>query len=169
MVVILMIVVGGILFYISERKSSKSFSDLSAILIIVAMIIEVFGAIPDEGYRSQYKDWKLKKETELVSLSNRQSAKGGGAIFVSITTENVYTYRYEIDSKFGTETSKEYVVDTVSGFVEEVEDIKCEMPLLMEYKSKFRVGFWRIAFPGEATQYIFYVPEGTIQKEISLK
>ena len=164
MVVIIMVIV-GIGLILLNKITQKDIKSFGVLMILLAILVELFGSLNYEEFRSQYEEWIFKEETELVSLSNTQVVEG---FFVNRSSENVYTYRYEINSDFGTETSKEYVIDTVCGNVEEIEDPKCETPLLKEYKSKFGVNFWRIMFPKEATKYVFYVPEGTIQKDIKL-
>lgn len=56
--------------------------------------------------------WKVIKESELVSLSNSTISGGAGCIYVSLSADNSYTYRFEVDSMFGTESSKEYKTAT---------------------------------------------------------
>ena len=175
MIGIIITVIGVVAFYLAGGRDVTDLFDPphklkiygAAILCFIGLIIL---AIPDKSLDEDI-DWECVKSTELVSLSNTVVSQGGGLMYVSILAENVYTYRYEIDSPFGTDTSKEYIVDTISGNVEEIEDPKCEVPLLLKYRSKPRVkiGLWNIiiSFGGE-TKYIFYVPEGTIQKEIQL-
>ena len=64
---------------------------------------------------SGYNDWRLVEETPLVSLSNSTATEGkGNLIYVSISAENVYSYRYKIESEIKTENAKTYKVDTKS-------------------------------------------------------
>lgn len=134
---------------------------LAAISVIAGVAIGLF-------YPVKYGEWELVSETELVSLSNSTVTEGGGAIYVSVSGENTYTYRYEITSEFGTETSKEYEVRTVSENVIESEDANCEVPVLRRYVRKGKVTIWTFGL-GSETKYVFYVPEGTIQKDVKLK
>lgn len=138
-----------------------AFTMLAAVTIITGITIGIF-------YPVKYGEWELIKETELVSLSNSTVSEGGGAIYVSVSGENTYTYRYEISSGFGTETSKEYEVDTVSENVIESEDVNCEVPVLREYVRKGKITIWTFGL-GKEKKYVFYVPKGTIQKDVKLK
>lgn len=117
---------------------------------------------------SGYTEWKQQDEIELVSLSNSLASGGTGTIYVSLSSENVYTYRYEIESEFGTETSKEYETNTASDNVEEIEDPNCEIPVLRIYTRKGKMSIWTFALGNKETKYVFYVPEGTIAKEVKL-
>ena len=94
-----------------------------------------------------FTDWQLVKETELVTLSNSVASQGSGRMFyVSISADNVYSYRYEIESEFKTEGSKSYKVDTVR-----------------------KMSIWSFAFLSDETRYVFRVPKGTISREVALK
>ena len=98
-------------------------------------------------------------------------ASGGtGALYVSLSADNAYTYRYEIDSEFGTDTSTEYETNTlVKENVEEIEDPNCKTPIIWKYQKKGKKSIWTFAFGNTKTKYVFYVPEGTISKEVKLK
>ena len=73
------------------------FSVIFTGVVIVAGGIGLF--YPIKGYT----DWQLVKETELVTLSNSVASQGSGRMFyVSISADNVYSYRYEIESEFKT-------------------------------------------------------------------
>lgn len=164
MLVIVMIIVGILVVVLGIKRFSKGIAELGALIVCLTILGEILGV----SNQHPDADWELHKQTQLVSLSNGLATQGGGFMFVSVSAENAYSYRYEIDSRFGTETSKEYVVDVVSGNVEEIEDINCETPVLLKYKNKLGISKWRIILPGEATKYVFYVPEGTISHEIKL-
>lgn len=138
--------------------------------VIVAFILVggfVLGlAVPVSGY----KEWRLTEETELVTLSNSLTSGGVGMIYVSLSADNAYTYRYEIDSEFGTEMGKTYKTQTLIGKdVEEVEDPNCEKAVVRVYQREGKRTIWTFALGTEETKYIFYVPEGTISKEVKLK
>lgn len=118
-----------------------------------------------------YNDWELVEETPLVSLSNTTASEGHGTLFyVSISAENVYTYRYEIDSEFSTGTSKEYKIATLDDNfnVIESEDPNCTKPVLLHYRRYPKKSIWTFGL-GSDDIYDFYVPEGSITKEINLK
>ena len=132
------------------------------LLVLGAIGIGVFYPI------SGYQDWELKQETELISLSNDVASGGSGIAYVSLSADNVYTYRYEINSEFGTETSREYKTATLTGNgVEEIEDPNCEVPVIRVYKRDAQKTIWTFGLASEA-KYVFYVPEGSISKEVKL-
>lgn len=81
----------------------------------------------------------------------------------------MYSYRYEIESSFGTDTSKNFVTDIVSGNVIESEDPNCIYPVLQIFKSKGKISIWSFSLADTQETYVFYVPEGTISKEVNLK
>lgn len=139
----------------------------AAMIITCGVIISLVAGLHEP--LSGYTDWEMVQETELVSLSDSTASGGVGLIYVSLSADNAYTYRYEIDSEFGTETSKEYQTATVLGQnVQEVEDPDCETPVIRVYTRKGKMSVWTFALGNEETKYVFYVPEGTISKEVKL-
>ena len=139
-------------------------------VIFVGVILSALGIglfYPAKGFT----DWQLVKETELVTLSNSVASQGSGRMFyVSISADNVYSYRYEIESEFKTEGSKSYKVDTVSGDnVEEIEEANSSKAILQEYHRKGKMSIWSFAFLSDETRYVFRVPKGTISREVALK
>lgn len=134
------------------------------VVVLVGCTIGVISPV------SGFNEWKLTQETELVTLSNGLASGGVGMIYVSLSADNAYTYRYEIDSEFGTETGKTYKTQTLVGKdVEEVEDPNCEKAVVRMYQREGKRTIWTFALGTEETKYIFYVPEGTISKEVKLK
>lgn len=153
----------GILIFFEGEKLEAAAVSIWTFGVLISVICGVF--IPLSGYT----DWKMVQETELVSLSNNTASGGVGLVYVSLSADNAYTYRYEIDSEFGTETSKEYQTATVLGQnVQEVEDPDCETPVIRVYTRKGKMSVWTFALMHEETKYVFYVPEGTISKEVKL-
>lgn len=146
---------------IGDSGISMPLTMLGAVCVLGGIFIGII--VPVE-----YHEWELKEETELVSLSNSTVTEGGGIIYVSLSGENTYTYRYEISSEFGTETSTEYEVGTISNNVIESEDKNCEVPVLRTYVRKGKATIWTFGL-GKEIKYVFYVPEGTIQKDVKLK
>lgn len=135
---------------------------ISEIIIAATIIPGIFFAL------SGFNDWEFQNEIELVSLSNSVETSIGH-LYAVRSSDNVYLYRYKIDSEFGTPTSTNYTTSIVKGNVEEIEDPKCEIPVLRIYKRTAKASIWTFALSGEDTKYVFYVPEGTIQKEVKLK
>lgn len=156
-IAVIFIFVFGILF-----KGEDGVFYIGVCMIIASIVIGVF--IPISGC----KEWELIEETELVSLSNNVASGGTGMLYVSLSADNVYTYRYEISSEFGTETSKEYKTTTlIGGDVEEIEDSNCKVPVIRVYQKEAKRTIWTFGVYSEI-KYVFYVPEGTIYKEVKL-
>ncbi len=149
--------------FIKEKSSCRLSSRLITIIFIFSLAIGLF-------FPTKFGESELVRQTELVSLSN--STVSSGNVFVSISGEEIYTYRHRIDTEFGTETSTEYVTSSIShddGNIIESEDINCKTPVLLEYMTKSKVTIWTFGFGVALTDYVFYVPEGTIQKDVQLK
>lgn len=121
------------------------------------------------------KGWFYANTFNWISYWNTYStnSEGSGPLYVSISANNVYSYRYEIKSSLGTETSKEYEVKKLSeedGKIIESEDENCKIPVLKVYSAKPKISKWTFGILGERKySYVFYVPEGTIQKDVKLK
>jgi len=155
----------GILFILAIYTNVKAefASIIGGIMIVSSITVGLM--IPISGY----SDWELVEEKELISLSNSLGTEGYGGIYVSLSAENVYTYRYEIESEFGTETSREYVTKTISFNVQEIEDPNCQKPVIRTYLKKAKKTAWTFALGANEYSYVFYVPEGTISKEVNLQ
>lgn len=162
-VVFILLILGILIFFDCKNLLIPTYLTVAAILIgLGGCCYGIFGA-------KEYTDWEIVDEIELVSLSNSMQSGGTGVIYISITSENVYWYRYQIDSEFGTETSKEYDTKTLTGNnITEVEDKNCKKAVLRIYERKGIPTIWNMAVWNTETHYVFYVPEGTIQKEIKL-
>ena len=167
--IILGILVAGLIFFILLRVNASDDTaygviTLSVVIVIVSIIAGLF--VPISGYY----DWKPAERKDLVSLSDSSCISGAkGIIFISISSSNIYTYRYEVDSEFGTDTSKEFVTETVDGeCVVEVEDESIDTAYLQVYTRKAQKSIWTFGLFTEETQYIFYVPPGSISKDVKL-
>ena len=150
------------LFLYSITRPYVSFT--SIIIMFVAIFVSIFH--PFDGYT----DWELVEETELVTLSDTSVSGDIGPIYLSLSG-NTYTYRYEevdstfeVNSKFGTKSTTSHI----SAYdVTVIEDPECQKPVLMEYGRTAKETLWNFSFCCESS-YVFYVPEGTISKEIKL-
>lgn len=169
-IIITIITVLGILKFLCFL-SSKIKNDMLAIIsgiigFFIIFISILFGILtPISGFN----DWKLQSQTELVSLSNSTTTGSKGSFFyVSRSTTNVYTFRYEINSEFGTDTSTNYQTDTIEENVVEIEDPKCKVPVLKVYKRTGKLSIWTFGIC-EEIKNVFYVPEGTIGEELNLE
>ena len=166
MLIILLGIVGIVIVFIAlDAKGREKITEIDSTTFAMACIAILITGItlPVSGY----KDWELKQEYELESLSNTIGAEEN--IFVTYS-EGQYSYRHEIESNFGTNTSKEYKLEAISSKnVEEVEDSKCESPMLYVYERKGKMSIWTFALFAKETKYVFYVPEGTIKEKNDLK
>ena len=159
--IVIAIILVIIVVVIGDKSLLGAGAFLSAVSIAAGIVIGLF-------YPTKFGEWELINETELITLSNNTVTEGGGFLYVTVSGENVYTYRHEISSEFGTHTSIEYETDTISGNVIESEDPNCEKAVLLEYERKAKATFWTFGIGGSETKYVFYVPKGTIQKDIKL-
>ena len=159
--------IGILLFWVTfEWLSNERLVALLVVLMISIPIFSIFLGLfsPMQGY----KEPVLQKEIEIVSLNNATASQGHGGIFyVSVSGENVYSYRYEVENKYEV-TGKSYVVATVSENVTEIESKDCEKPVLKIYKREARKGIWTFSLGESITEYVFYVPEGTIVRNVEL-
>ena len=165
----LTIIIGIILSIILTAILWEVSNSMSFLLGVFGILISIcFGLFfPFSGY----KDWKLIKETKLVSLSNSTVSGGTGLVYVSLSADNSYTYRFEVDSTFGNKLSKKYKTATIvnDNNITEIEDSKCQEPTLMEYKRTAKKSIWTFGLLSNETSYVFNVPEGTISKDIKLR
>ena len=101
-IIIGIVIIAVLIFVGIEIKINDTiFSVIFVGVILSSLVIGLF--YPAKGFT----DWQLVKETELVTLSNSVASQGSGRMFyVSISADNVYSYRYEIESEFKTEGSK---------------------------------------------------------------
>ena len=133
------------------------------LLVLGSFVLGIFA--PIQGYKDEAI---FEKEIELVSLNNTTASEGSGGLFyVSVSGENVYSYRYEIVDKYGI-SGKSYKVGTVSKNVTEIESKDCSKPVLRVYKRKPKRGIWTFAIGSTITEYVFYLPEGTIVRNVKL-
>lgn len=152
----------------TKLGNPESSFGLVFLISVLCFVIGIFAPI------SGYKEPVITKEIELVSLSNDVASEGGGMIFVKITAGNVYSYRQEVESDYATENGKTYVVKSVSENaytnIFEVEEGNRDKAILKVYESMPKRNFFTFAILGSTSEeYVFYVPAGTIQNDITLK
>lgn len=168
----LCIILGGllaVLFYYLLMKKIDLESKIAPFLTILAMLVPFCCVFIGLFVPTGYKEPVLVNEIELVSLNNELSSTGEGDLFyVSVTADNTYSYRYEVNDKYNL-GGKSYKVGTVSENVTEVEKEKCDKAVLKVYKVKPKITVVSFGLFASKTEYVFYIPEGTIQKEVSLK
>ena len=122
------------------------------------------GVLPWNGYEEMVES----EVVELVSLRDDTVSEGGGLLYVSISGENHYSYYTEVETPFATGNSKAYIGNTISGDnIIIVEDDDCSSAKLVTYSAKIKKSFWSYG-KGATYRYVFYVPTGTIARNISL-
>ncbi len=119
-------------------------------------------------------EWKVVEKREIVSLSNNTASEGRGFLYVNVSSKNVYTYRYEVNTENSTDTVKNYITDTISGNINiiEREDKNCTIPELIVEMKKTKRTIWTLGLGGydnSCVRYTFHVPYGTISHEVRLK
>ena len=138
------------------------------LLSIVAVIAGIYaGLFVSTGY-------KPKQETEtieLINLSDEVSVNGEkGLFYITINSENSYTYYTQIESEFADKNSKAYVSNTISGEnnVTIVEEEECINPRLVTYVEKAKITFWSFGIGKKRVYYVFYVPQNTVIHNLEL-
>lgn len=160
--ILIAIIIAAIFIIFAFRSSDAAISEG---LAWIAILVFIGGLILGICIPTEYEEWKVYNTTEIVTLSNSTVTEGGGFLYVSVSAENVYTYRYEINS---TDMITDYKTDTISGNVVEREDINCKVPELIEERRKGKVTIWSFGLIPD-TRYVFHVPYGTISHEVKLK
>ena len=173
--IILAGILAGVLFfwfmivYDSWSKNSDSFLPTALALIVVACVI--FGIVigifaPVSGYGEP----EVVSTTELVSLKDDTVSEGTGRLFyVSISGTNSYTYYVEVDSTYASNSQKAYKSYTISdNNVTIVEDDSYTDAKLVAYVRYGKKSFWTFAVGAKQYEYVFYVPTGTIVRDITL-
>ncbi|MBQ8044318.1 MAG: hypothetical protein IJ272_09295 [Clostridia bacterium] len=139
----------------------ENFTCVTALFVVIAGIMLAFAPL------CGYEQAEVVQEIELVSLSNTVASEGeGNLIYVSVSAGNVYSYRYKVENTTGL-SGNAYETNTVSSNVTEVESDECTQPLLIVYVSKAKSNLFCFGI-GKVKSYVFYVPTGTISKEINL-
>ena len=118
---------------------------------------------------SGFHETELTSTTKLVSLSDQTISSGSGLIYVSISGENSYTYYVEVENQYGSDTSKAYKSKTISGSnITIIEEENYTDATLRVYETKAKRSFWTFALDSTKTEYVFFVPKGTIARNVSL-
>lgn len=160
----------GIIFAYTSRSSNPDASICIALAVIA--IGSVFCGI-GAGIRepvSGYEEPEVFSTTELVSLRTDTISEGMDKLFyVSISGTNSYTYYIEVDSTYASEAQKAYKSETISGKnVTIIEDDSSMDAKLVTYVRRGKKSFWTFATRTEKYEYVFYVPTGTIARNVSI-
>lgn len=164
----LTIIIGGVVALGLIFLGASQRDDSGAILFYATAVILVFSVfialfVPVAGFNEP----ELVEEIELVSLNNSVVSEGrGGLFYVSVTAENVYSYRVEVPNTSEKE-GKMYELKTVKGNVKELETDTAKA-VLRVYKAKPKRWLWTFAIGASETSYVFVVPYGSITHEIAL-
>lgn len=108
--------------------------------------------------------------TKLVSLRDETISEGSKRHFyISISGNNSYTYYVEVDSPHASGSQKAYKSDTISSDnVTIIEDDSYTDAKLVTYERHGKETFWTFGAFFEDPEYVFYVPTGTIVRDVSL-
>lgn len=147
--------------FLSGWEDSSPPCAIAAVILVVAIIVAF---CPVNGYEDEAT---LVREIELVALSNDVSSEGRGLLFVSVSANNVYSYKYEVDNPYGSD-GKSFETKTVSENVIETESSQCQKAVLRVYEREAKTNIWTFCWVKQV-EYEFYVPEGTIDREVTLK
>ena len=153
----------GVIWLGVELNWNEKFATLLAVLVLVAgVVVGLF--VPIVGYE------ETTETVELVSLNDGLASSGGttGIWYVSIEADNHYTYYTEVDSKYAEGNAKAYKSYVVSGNVTVIEDDSYTDAKLVTYTKKPKMTFWSFAFWFDEVEYVFYVPTGTVVRNISV-
>ncbi len=161
--------VGIIFVYISRCNIPDK--TIAAALTLIAIMCVALGIIvgvfePVSGYGEPH----VFSTTELVSLRDDTVSEGTGRLFyVSISGTNSYTYYMEVDSEYTSNFQKAYKSKTISGSnVTIIEDDSYTDAKLVTYVRYGNKSFWTFAANAKQYEYVFYVPTGTIARDITL-
>lgn len=164
--IIVGVLLGALFYYLSMQEYFVESRELSIMLSIIVFFLGIFIGI---FIPSDHQEPVLVNEIELASLDNELMYDIKGNIFyLSVSANNVYTFRYQVNNEYNL-TGKSYKVDTLKRNVIEIESSECDKAFLKVYKVKPKITFISFGLGASKTEYVFYVPEGTIQKEVALK
>lgn len=131
--------------------------------ILVALLISL------NGNDNNYNEKTVVLTEPLIALSDGVASSGGGLFYVSVSANNMFTYYTEVESEYASENSRTYVSKIVLGSMAViVEEKNNTEPRLVVYEQTGKKSFWYFNTPPTITEYVFYVPEGSIQRNMTL-
>lgn len=162
------LVIGIMFWYLSSRKADAIGGALLAFLAIGCVIAGFIVGInePVNGYGEA----QIVSTTEIVSLRDDAVSEGTGRLFnVIVSGTNSYTYYVEVGSPYVSNSQKAYKSNTISDSnVTIVEDESYADAKLVTYVRHGKKTFWTFAAGAKKYEYVFYVPKGTIARNVSL-
>lgn len=130
-------------------------------IVFIGLLVSLSPAL---GFGDSYNEPILTQEIELVSIKTSTEAQG---CYLHISPTNAYSYRYEITDDYNL-GGKNYKTKTITSNVREVESKDCKKAVLKVYTRTPKKSIW--FFSGKSIEEnVFYVPEGTVIKDISLE
>lgn len=165
-----LILIGWTIFCIYNLSLSDWAIGAAIIVLLSLFILALYGAIIS-SIKWEYKEGEKVEEYELTSLRDDVTSVGeGNRRYISIYAENSYTYYLEADvpTSYGEGTSyKSYTLSGENVFIME-DDKYIDNAKLVKYKCKVKNSFWASPIVRYKVEYVFYVPTGSIVKDISL-
>lgn len=158
----LLVVLCLLLFLLGKEKNRLAACMGSSTIIVVGVLFSlILGLIsPISGYEKM----KFEERIPLVALNNStEVTSDAGVVYVSLSSDNVYTYSYEVDPEITISDSKNCIIDTISENVIVLEEPECEVPELLVYKQKAKLSIWTFGLYWKTTN-IFHIPPDTIDK-----
>lgn len=139
---------------------------LVVLSVFATTVLVVLGiCVPISGYNEP----QVESESVLVALRDDTVSVGSGRMcYVSVSGTNSYTYYVEIESPYASDSQVAYKSVAISDDnVTIIEDDNCTEPRIVEYVIHGKKSFWTFAVVDEY-EYVFYVPTGTIARDVSL-
>ena len=159
------------LIFVYMLWSKKPNETISNVLTLLAALCVVAGLVagiivPVNGY----KEPKIVSTIELVSLRDDTVSEVTGRLFyVSVSGTNSYTYYVKVDSPYASSSQKAYKRNTIyNSNVTIIEDDSYTDAKLVTYVRYGKKSFWTFAVGVKQYEYVFYVPTGTITRDVLL-
>ena len=162
--------IGIMILYMLFSNEPDDIPAVALVLLAILCVIAGFyvGIVkPVSGYGEA----EVVSTTELLSLRDDTVSEGTGRLFyVSISGTNSYTYYVEVDSEYASNSQKAYKSKTISSSnVTIVEDDSYTDAKLVTYVRYGKKSFWTFAAGAKQYEYVFYVPKGTIARDVTLR
>ena len=161
-------IVGLVIAIVLAVKCEWEFEHTACFFVGIPLVVGLLISI--SGNNNNYNEKTVVLTEPLIALSDGVASSGSGGLFyLSVSANNMFTYYTEIESEYASENSSTYASKTVSGsMVVIVEEKKNTEPRLVVYEQTGKKSFWYFLTPPTITEYVFYVPEGTIQRNVTL-
>jgi len=140
------------------------------VIVTVIVFLGIFSGITGGLLPDSFDEPEIHSITELVSLSDQTISAGRGLFYISITGTNSYSFYVEVENTYGDSSSRAYRNQTITGKdVTIVENDEFAEGKLVIYKFLPKKDFWSFrCWQVPKYEYVFYVPTGTITRDIQL-